>query len=326
MRAAGTRVTMPYSLSLRSVIACAATLLIGLTPLAAAPNDKRPGLNPAPTIAVRQVYAPRPAIWKLTDEDTTIYLFGTTHALPKGFKWRSKAVNAAIQSARELVLETVDSPEEDKATAAMMLKLLDPTAKRPPLLERIAPDKREALRKAASGASMPLSFFDTLPTWMATFALSIDEMQQAGQTDDYGVEHVLETIFRKTKRPISAVEDGNAILAELHALPEAVQVKMLEESLTEMSEDAAGPTAADDHAWASGDVAALDKEFVESEFGPELYDLLIRRRNTAWIKWLTARMDRPGAVLFAVGAGHFAGPDSVIKMLSAKGLTVQRIE
>ena len=51
---------------------------------------------------------PHPALWKIADADTTIYLFGTTHALPKGFRWQSAPVRAAMMASDELVLETVD--------------------------------------------------------------------------------------------------------------------------------------------------------------------------------------------------------------------------
>ena len=48
---------------------------------------------------------PRPALWLLADADTTIYLFGTVHILPPGFRWRSPAIDGAIRDADELVLE-----------------------------------------------------------------------------------------------------------------------------------------------------------------------------------------------------------------------------
>src|ERR1700709_809468 len=32
-----------------------------------------------------------PAMWKLSDRDTTIYLFGTFHLLPQGQNWRTPA-------------------------------------------------------------------------------------------------------------------------------------------------------------------------------------------------------------------------------------------
>ena len=31
---------------------------------------------------------PGPGLWRLEDEDTVIYLFGTIHSLPEGVDWR----------------------------------------------------------------------------------------------------------------------------------------------------------------------------------------------------------------------------------------------
>ena len=39
-----------------------------------------------------------PAIWKVADKDTTIYLFGTVHALPKDAAWFSGPVARAYDS------------------------------------------------------------------------------------------------------------------------------------------------------------------------------------------------------------------------------------
>ena len=60
---------------------------------------------------------PKPALWKLADADTTIYLFGTVHVLPKNFAWRSPRIEAAIQSADSLVLEIADSGDAAKTAA-----------------------------------------------------------------------------------------------------------------------------------------------------------------------------------------------------------------
>ena len=37
-------------------------------------------------------------------------------------------------------------------------------------------------------------------------------------------------------------------------------------------------------------------------------------------------MDKPGAVLIAVGAGHLAGKDSVLEMLKKSGYKVRRLQ
>ncbi|HEX8064372.1 MAG TPA: TraB/GumN family protein [Allosphingosinicella sp.] len=51
-----------------------------------------------------------------------------------------------------------------------------------------------------------------------------------------------------------------------------------------------------------------------------------RRRNAAWTQWLEERLKKPGTLLFAVGAGHLAGRESVQAMLAKRGLSVKRID
>src|SRR5690349_13324584 len=46
-----------------------------------------------------------PAIWRIADRDTTIYLFGTVHALPKDAQWFSGPVARAYDQSSELVTE-----------------------------------------------------------------------------------------------------------------------------------------------------------------------------------------------------------------------------
>ena len=59
---------------------------------------------------------------------------------------------------------------------------------------------------------------------------------------------------------------------------------------------------------------------------PELRQVLMAQRNARWAEWIEKRMDQPGTVFIAVGAGHLAGKDSVETMLEAKGLEVDRVQ
>ena len=80
-------------------------------------------------------------------------------------------------------------------------------------------------------------------------------------------------------------------------------------------------------AWAKGDVEQISRTFDQELTGsPELKDALIKRRNASWSKWIEQRMTQPGAVMIAVGAGHLAGPDSVISLLKRDGYRVTRLQ
>ena len=63
-------------------------------------------LHAAP-LAAAPATPPRPALWVVQDADTTIYLFGTFHALGQGREWLTPQGAQALASSGELVLETV---------------------------------------------------------------------------------------------------------------------------------------------------------------------------------------------------------------------------
>jgi hypothetical protein len=58
---------------------------------------------------------------------------------------------------------------------------------------------------------------------------------------------------------------------------------------------------------------------------PDTYRMLFTERNTRWADWIRARMQAPGTVFVAVGAGHLAGPDSVLVRLGERGIPSQRV-
>ncbi|MGZ8282938.1 MAG: TraB/GumN family protein [Allosphingosinicella sp.] len=95
------------------------------------------------------------------------------------------------------------------------------------------------------------------------------------------------------------------------------------ESLVESAESGEDTFDPEEQGWLSGDVDAIGLEM--EELPPDLYEPLITRRNARWTDWLIARLDRPGTLLFAVGAGHLAGRDSVQSMLAARGFRAARL-
>ena len=67
-------------------------------------------LTAAPASAATAAIA-RPALWEVSDADTTVYLFGTIHLLPENYQWRSAKFDQAIAGSRQLVVETIVDPD-----------------------------------------------------------------------------------------------------------------------------------------------------------------------------------------------------------------------
>jgi len=292
-------------------------------PAAAAPFGKDSAGKAAPAAAPQP--EPRPALWLLADDDTKIYMFGTIHVLPPGFRWRSAALDKAVGEAAELVVETYEPPGTEDSFENMAGFFAE---KPVPILERVPKKKRKRLKAAIEAAGVPLPMLDRMHSWAAAMTLGIAQMLAEYGVDDPsaapGVEDVLEETFRGAGKPILSVEDGNAVLASMSALPEAVQTELLLEAIAPMSGGPAdlGVGEAD---WVAGRAEALDLES-EAGFPPALFDVLVRRRNAAWTSWLEERLKKPGTLLFAVGAGHLAGRESVQSMLAKRGLSVKRVD
>ena len=58
---------------------------------------------------------------------------------------------------------------------------------------------------------------------------------------------------------------------------------------------------------------------------PDTYRMMFTERNDRWADWIRARMRSPGTVFVAVGAGHLAGPDSLLVRLAERGLPSRRV-
>jgi len=147
-----------------------------------------------------------------------------------------------------------------------------------------------------------------------------------GTSNTTGVETELAERFTAAKRPISGLETAAQQLGFFNTLSEAEQRRFLEDTV-ETSKTAKSDYKAMLRAWLTGNDKAIASSFdTENEISPVLRDVLIRKRNIAWADWLAKRLNQPGQLLVAVGAGHLAGPDSVQRKLAARGIKVTRVQ
>ena len=274
---------------------------------------------------VAKAPAAKPAMWKLTDKDTTIYLFGTIHLLPKGTEWRTPAFNQAAASASDLVVETVIDDANPASAAAEMMKLaVSPNL--PPLLDRVPADKRAMLTGVATKTGVPMAVFDKLETWAGAFIMLGVTMKELGLDPNSGVESSLKTEFTTARKPIGQLETNAEQFGFFDTLPEAAQRKFLESVLDDPAKGRA-QFAEMLSVWTRGDVKAMGDTFNrELADSPDLRENLLRKRNANWNVWLQRRLAQPGTTMVAVGAGHLSGSDSVIAMLEKSGYKVKRVQ
>ncbi len=270
-----------------------------------------------------QNYRPDPAIWRIRDHDTTIYLFGTIHVLPPGFRWRSAALDHVVATADMLMVESVDDRSAADTLGGKAPRPL------PPIAARVSPSHRAALARFTADLPPPaVKLLDGLPTWIVSVSVGFVREYRLGAIPGPGADDWLEQQFRTAGKPVVPIEDGEKVMAAVGAVPEAEQRRMLDAAL-----DAPLPTLgrlrAPAHAWARGEIgpgSALSVDLKGSSGTSALDGPLMIDRNRAWAATLASRLKRqPGTVLFAAGASHFIGNGSVIDLLRQRGIRVTRI-
>ena len=64
-----------------------------------------------------------PALWSVSDADTTVYLFGTIHLLPDKYSWRTARFDQAVAGSNELVLETIIDDKDPMKLIGILTRL-----------------------------------------------------------------------------------------------------------------------------------------------------------------------------------------------------------
>ncbi len=263
-----------------------------------------------------------PALWKVADEDTTIYLFGTVHALPPGLDWYNDDIASALTASDTLVTEIRMDPASEAAMqeVAMQKSILPDGTTLRSLLDE---DQTAAYEGALGNLGLPGGAFDRFEPWMAGLTLTILPLMQQGYSPDSGVEKVL--LGKIGDKPQDALETADFQLNLFDSLPQDKQITFLMEAVEGMDEakEVLDAMVAE---WIEGDADALAELMNEGLSDPELAEALLYSRNANWVEWISSRLDEPGTVFVAVGAGHLAGEKSVQDLLGDRDIGVERIQ
>ena len=270
--------------------------------------------------------APRdadPALWVVRDADTTIYLFGTVHFLPADLAWFDDGVADAFKASDELRMELL--PVEDPARLGPLILKLAVDPKGRTMAQRLSPEDHAAYVRALTELGLPAAQLEPLEPWFITVQASVVQYMKAGMDSKSGAEEVLNQAARKSGKAITAFETPEQQFTMLDSTPEAEQLAGIRDIIYHREEGLALLSKMIDH-WARGEPEEtgrlMNEEMKET---PETARILLTDRNARWAADLKARMDRPGVVFVAVGAGHLTGTGSVQDQLTRAGLKVERV-
>lgn len=286
-----------------------------------APTQQAAPATPAP--ANDTAIPADPALWVVRDADTTVYLFGTVHALQPGLTWFDSAVKDAFDRSQTLVLE-LPAGAAEQVPALIPSRSAAPDAT--PLTQRLNDQQRSVYTEAMGKFNLPVAGFESRAPWFPGMLLSMMPMLQAGYDPSHGVEAALTRAAGEQGKQIVGLETPESQLDLFAALPMNIQVEFLVSS-AEQSLKGVEPMQRMVDLWRTGKADELG-DYINEAFTdyPDMRAPLLTNRNRNWAEWISTKLNETGGVYFiAVGAGHLAGSDSVQAILRERGINSERI-
>jgi uncharacterized protein YbaP (TraB family) len=308
-----------------AVCGCAVAFGQQGAPTAGTPADKaavQTRVSPTPPEAT---VVADPAIWRVKGAHGTVYLFGSVHVMKPNVDWETAKVKAALAASDVMYLEIANLDDAAGAQPMMLQYGIDAEH---PLSTKISKDDAALLEAAAKSLGLPgEQAFEPMRPWLVSMMLALAPMVKAGFAPTSGIDMKLLAEAKGEQKPVKGFE---TMLEQMHMLadvPEAEQVKMLHKDLVELDKSTAEMNEIV-LAWEHGDVekiGKMDNDELATKY-PEEYKRIIVDRNRKWAATIDGLLKDPGTgtVFVAVGAGHLAGPDSVLKMLERDGWKAER--
>jgi uncharacterized protein YbaP (TraB family) len=273
--------------------------------------------------------ADRGALFKVTGQGHTQYLFGTMHVgLPEFYPLEPRIVDA-VKHAPTLALE-IDPAEPPAAMAQAMMRqgMIVPSGAG---YERMAPAQRAKLDAALKLAGVDAATANVLNPAMLAALISLSQYQKLGYQTELSADAWLARLARQGKTRVLALETVEGQLGQFNKLSKEEQWRFLDESLDNLAsgeelEEARGLV----DAWATADRAALDAlaEHAEQDTsvsGKFMRETLLDGRNGAMADKLAELLKREDRTVAAIGLLHLLGKRGVPALLQAKGYQVERL-
>ena len=250
----------------------------------------------SPAVVAPSARADHPAMFVVRDADTTVYIFGTFHALDGRSDWFDNQVRTAFEQSGELVIETLipEQPQPSQYVPVIRAPSVTPSA-----------------------------------SFLATTRMAISAGRAQGMQVGNGADMVLRRVAEAEGKPVEGLETLQLQINMFNRMPaSSATVAPRAGHPVEVTSMAGLSRAMGDMqaAWKRGDqsvfVHMLDQL---KQASPDTYRMMFTERNDRWADWIRARMQAPGTVFVAVGAGHLAGPDSLLVDLAERGIPSQRI-
>lgn len=304
-------------------------------------SDQRAGLTAPEQAELTKRLATRAYpdgnLWQAQRGDRVITLIGTLHIGGEALTpLRDKAAPYVRQSEALMVEAT---PEGERALQAQMAR--DPSLaflmEGPTLIDLLPAPLWEKIAKAAQERGIPAPMAAKFQPWFLSLSLAIPPcaMQEIA-SGSLGLDKQLMAVATQSNIPVLALEDALETIKLLSSDPLETQLEYLAlgiydaqlaedglATLTNLYLEGAHAASIEVSRILARRTVPIAADAFDALFD-EAMEVLLDRRNLAWIDRIEAHPGQTLAVAF--GAGHLSGELGILKLLEDRGYSLQRID
>jgi len=266
-----------------------------------------------------------PALFKVEKNGTSSYLFGTVHVGDASMKGLPEKVTKAIEQSEQVVVEVDISkltPLQMQQRSMPFMMLKDGKT----LQTELSKQNYNKLKDYFAKKSIDIAMFNGLKPWAVMVTMMQIEFQNAGFSDQTGID----------KQVLAYAKKQNITIGELETLEQQLQMfdgmallsnEMIEETFEQLA-DINTYFIKLVNAWKNGDMDTLTEyynmSFDESNYGEISEQVMLVNRNNKWVEQLVPRLTNE-KLFIAVGALHLPEQHGLIKQLTDAGFTITRL-
>lgn len=271
-------------------------------------------------------FPPGPALYVVSDADSTVYLFGTLHIRQPNEQWGGARAQAGLAEASEVWTELDMSSEMQAQMQGLVVRygLAQPGR---PLSSFFSEEENARIAATARAIGLPPEGLNMFQPWLAGLTIQIMQMVRDGYNAEAGADRMIDEWARANGKTSRWFETAEQQIQMMAGMSPDVQRQMVLDAVDEA--DAGGDMINRmATAWETGDLVTLERLVIadtQREY-PEMYEALIVNRNNAWVATLHQELQGSGVDFVAVGMGHVIGEDGLVAQLRALGYTVERVE
>ncbi len=267
-----------------------------------------------------------PAMWKVTDKDSTIYLFGTVHLLPEGMKWQKRDMLDAFSQVGTVFFEVPDN-DKSRLKETMLTRKYGLYNAGESLRTRLDGADINRLTAAAYNVDIPINNLDNFKPWLVADLLVVAAAEKAGLSSENSADNWFRKKAKTDGKAIKFLDSVETYFEAVAKQPEKVQLKALKYAMTDF-ESLAQDMKKINSAWKVGRIDSLYTNLLQpaQERAPEIYKALFTDRNAKWAKTLHEFMQGSENAMVVVGIGHLIGEDGLPTRLEDMGYKVERVE